>query len=48
MAVFKELVEHHIKDEESKVFKSAETLDHAEFQNIMKQFERKSRQSKRA
>jgi len=39
MAVFKELVEHHIKDEHSKVFKSAEkALNNAEFQTIMKQF----------
>jgi hemerythrin-like domain-containing protein len=40
MSVFKELVEHHIKDEESKVFKSAEkALGQDEIQNIMKQFE---------
>jgi len=40
MAVFKELVEHHIKDEQSKVFKSAEkALSSDEFQIIMKQFE---------
>src|SRR5512141_1838818 len=38
MAVFKELVEHHIKDEHSKVFKSAATaLNNAEVQTIMKQ-----------
>jgi hemerythrin-like domain-containing protein len=37
MSVFKELVEHHIQDEESKVFKSAEkAFDHDEIQNIMK------------
>ncbi len=40
MRVFKELVEHHIQDEGSKVFKSAEkALGHDEIQNIMKQFE---------
>ena len=40
MAVFKELVEHHIKDEQSKVFKSAEeALSSEEFQDIMEQFE---------
>jgi len=40
MGVFKELVEHHIKDEEKKVFKSAEkALSSDEFQIIMKQFE---------
>lgn len=39
MSVFKELVEHHIKDEESKVFKSAEkALDQDEIQNIMEKF----------
>jgi hemerythrin-like domain-containing protein len=40
MSVFKELVEHHIQEEETKVFKSAEkALDHDEIQSIMKQFE---------
>src|SRR5512141_2194890 len=39
MSVFKELVEHHVKEEESKVFKSAEkALDDDEIQNIMKRF----------
>jgi hemerythrin-like domain-containing protein len=48
MAVFKELVEHHIKDEESKVFKSAEkALDHDEMQNIMKQFEQEKQAIKK-
>ncbi len=48
MAVFKELVEHHIKDEQSKVFKSAEkALDHDEFQNIMKQFEQEKQAIKK-
>ena len=40
ISVFKELVEHHIKDEESKVFKSAEkALDPDEIQAIMKKFD---------
>jgi len=49
MTVFKELVEHHIKDEESKVFKSAEkALDHDEMQNIMKQFEQEKQKIKKS
>ena len=48
MAVFKELVEHHIKDEQSKVFKSAEkALSSDEFQNIMKQFEQEKQSIKK-
>ena len=48
MAVFKELVEHHIKDEQSKVFKSAEkALSNDEFQNIMKQFEQEKQAIKK-
>jgi len=48
MAVFKELVEHHIKDEHSKVFKSAEkALSNAEFQTIMKQFEQEKEKIKK-
>jgi len=48
MAVFKELVEHHIKDEQSKVFKSAEkALSDDEFQNIMKQFEQEKQAIKK-
>jgi len=48
MGVFKELVEHHIKDEESKVFKSAEkALDHDEFQNIMKKFDQEKQKIKK-
>jgi hemerythrin-like domain-containing protein len=40
MSVFKELVEHHVKEEEGKIFKTAEkALGEDEFQNIMKQFE---------
>lgn len=39
MTVFKELVEHHIEDEQRKVFKSAkEALNNEELEHIMKQF----------
>jgi len=39
MSVFKELVEHHIQDEQSRIFKSAKkALSKDEFQNMMKQF----------
>jgi len=48
MAVFKELVEHHIKDEESKVFKSAEkALTRDDFEKIMKQFEQEKQKIKK-
>lgn len=48
MSVFKELVEHHIKDEQSKVFKSAEkALSSEEFQSIMKQFEKEKQDIKK-
>ena len=48
MYVFKELVEHHIHDEESKVFKSAEkALGHDEIQKIMKQFEQEKQKIKK-
>jgi len=48
MSVFKELVEHHIKDEESKVFKSAEkALDQDEIQNIMKKFDEEKQKIKK-
>lgn len=48
MSVFKELVEHHIQDEESKVFKSAEkALDQDEIQDIMKQFEQEKQKIKK-
>ena len=48
MSVFKELVEHHIKDEESKVFKSAEkALDQDEIQNIMRRFEQEKQKIKK-
>ena len=40
MSVFKEFVEHHVKEEEGKIFKTAEkALGEDEFQSIMKQFE---------
>jgi len=40
MSVFKGLVEHHVKEEEGKIFKTAEkALGEDEFPNIMKQFE---------
>ena len=48
MSVFKELVEHHIQDEESKVFKSAEkALDHDEIQNIMEKFDQEKQKIKK-
>lgn len=48
MSVFKELVEHHIKDEESKVFKSAEkALDSDEFKTIMKKFDQEKQKIKK-
>ena len=49
MSVFKELVEHHIKDEESKVFKSAEkVLKPDEFENIMKKFDQEKEKIKKS
>ena len=48
MSVFKELLEHHIQDEESKVFKSAEkALDHDEIQNIMEKFDQEKQKIKK-
>jgi hemerythrin-like domain-containing protein len=48
MGVFKELVEHHIKDEESKVFRSAEkALDQDEIQNIINKFEQEKQRIKK-
>lgn len=48
MSVFKELVEHHIKEEESIVFKNAEKVfDQDEIQNIMKQFEQEKQKIKK-
>ncbi len=48
MSVFKELVEHHIKEEEGKIFKSAEkALSQDEFEKIMKQFEQEKQRIKK-
>ena len=48
MAVFSELVEHHIKDEESKVFKSAaKALNPDELQTIMKKFDQEKQKIKK-
>ena len=49
MSVFKELVEDDIKDEQNKVFKSAEkALSSEEFQKIMKQFEQEKQKIKKS
>lgn len=48
MSVFKELVEHHIKEEESRVFKSAEkALNADELQTIMKKFDQEKQKMKK-
>ena len=48
MSVFKELVEHHIKEEEGKIFKTAEkVLSQDEFEKIMKQFEQEKHKLKK-
>lgn len=48
MSVFKELVEHHIKEEENTLFKSAEkALDPDEIKKIMKQFEQDKQKNKK-
>ena len=48
MSVFKELVEHHVKEDEGKIFKTAaKALGEDEFQNIMKQFEQAKQKSKK-
>lgn len=48
MSVFKELVEHHIQEEESKIFKSAEkALDHDEIQDILQMFEQEKQRIKK-
>lgn len=48
LSVFKELVEHHIQEEERKIFKSAEkALGDDEIQNIMKQFEQEKQKIKK-
>ena len=47
MSVFKELVEHHVKEEEGKIFKTAEkVLGEDKLQSIMKQFEQEERKLK--
>lgn len=48
MSVFKELVEHHIQEEESKIFKIAKTaLDPDELQSILKLFEQEKQRIKK-
>jgi hemerythrin-like domain-containing protein len=48
MSVFKELIEHHIQEEEGKIFKVAEkALDHSEIQTIMKKFEQEKEKIKK-
>lgn len=47
MSVFKELVEHHVKEEEGKIFKTAEkALGEDKFQTILKQFEQEKQKLK--
>jgi len=47
MSVFKELVEHHVKEEEGKIFKTAEkALGEDKLQSIMKQFEQEKQKLK--
>ena len=48
LSVLKELIEHHIKDEEGKIFKSAEAaLKADDFQNIMRRFEQEKEKIKK-
>ena len=48
LSVFKELVEHHIQEEEGKIFKSSKkALGDDELQNIMKQFEQEKQKIKK-
>ena len=48
MSVFKELVEHHVKEEESKIFKSAaKALDQDEIENIMEKFDQEKQRFKK-
>lgn len=48
MSVFKELVEHHVKEEEGKIFKSAEkALNPDEIENIMKKFDQEKQKIKK-
>lgn len=47
--VFKEIVEHHIKDEESKVFKSAKkAFKKSELEDIMKKFDKEKEKIKKS
>src|SRR5512141_2738433 len=48
LSVFKELVEHHIQEEESRIFKSAKrALDSDEIQNIMTMFDQEKQRVKK-
>jgi hypothetical protein len=48
LAVLKELVDHHVQEEEGKIFKSAEkALKPDDFQNIMKRFEQEKEKAKK-
>lgn len=48
LSVFKELVEHHIQEEENTVFKSAEkALDDEEIEKITKRFEQEKQRIKK-
>ena len=47
--VFKELVEHHIKEEEGKIFKSAEkSFEKNEFEDIRNKFEKEKEKIKKS
>ncbi|MEM5788762.1 MAG: hemerythrin domain-containing protein [Syntrophobacteraceae bacterium] len=47
LSVLKELVEHHVKEEERKIFKSAQqNLDSSEIQEIMEKFEKEKEKLK--
>lgn len=47
MSVFKELVEHHIQEEEGKIFKSAEKVfEKTEFEAILKKFDQEKQKIK--
>jgi len=47
--VFKELVEHHIKEEEGTIFKSAEkSFEKNEFEDIMKKFDKEKEKIKKS
>jgi hemerythrin-like domain-containing protein len=48
ISVFKELVEHHIKEEEGKIFKTAEkAFEKDEIEEIMKKFEKEKERVKK-